>query len=268
MEYEPLKELLAIPMRPSGWVRRMAYLLFELGFLRVRHVKRQLSKIFRVLPPNAHILDAGYGFGPYTDQALREIPDVRVTGYDVNVQQVQDCISFFTGEGFGDRCNFKELDLNDLKDKNTYDLAIAVDIMEHIEDDIKVLKNLRRALKKGGILLIHTPASEVDSRTVSHHDSFVGEHVRDGYHPDELREKLLESGFSRAEVRFTYGRWGMVSWWMMQGIPFRLLSISKFFVLLLPLYYLFVFPFAHRFMLADLNLDHLKGGGLIAKAWV
>jgi len=60
----------------------------------------------------------------------------------------------------------------------------------------------------------------------------------------------------------------MAAWWLMQGIPFRMVEKSKFFVLLLPFYYLLAFPFANRFMLADLNLDHLSGGGVMAKAWM
>ena len=139
--------------------------------------------------------------------------------------------------------------------------------MEHIEDDVRVMSNLHRSLVKGGILFIHTPAQKFDSRTVEEHHSFVGEHVRDGYHIDELREKLYEAGFRRVELRFTYGRWGMLSWWLMQGIPFRMLQRFKPLVVLLPLYYLLVFPFANRFMVADLPLDHLEGGGLLAWAW-
>ncbi len=267
MEYDPIKDLIAVPMRQSRDFRRLAYKLFELGFLRVRHVKRQLSYILQGMPENAHVLDAGFGFGPYSDQVMRETTSVKLTGYEIKPEQVDDCRVYFEGEGFGDRCTFDTKDLLDLDDENMYDLAIAVDIMEHIEDDVKVMSNLRKSLKPGGILFIHTPASDVDSREVPEHESFVGEHVRDGYLHRELKEKLLEAGFKKAEVRFTYGRWGMAAWWLMQGIPFRLVQKSKFFLLLMPFYYLLAFPFANRFMLADLNTDHLDGGGVMAKAW-
>jgi len=218
------------------------------------------------LPDNAHVLDAGFGFGPYSDLVLGEYPGMSLTGYEGKREQVEDCRDFFSREGFGQRCRFEVLDLLELEEESLYDLAIAVDIMEHIEDDVRVLKNLKRALKPGGILLIHTPAQEQDSRTVAEHHSFVGEHVRDGYNIEELREKLREAGFGKVDLRFTYGRWGMASWWLMQGIPMRMIGKCRLSALLLPLYYLLVFPFANRLMIADLPLDHLKGGGLLAVA--
>ncbi len=269
MEYDRVKNLLAIPMRHSALFRRLAYKAFELGFLRVRHVKRQLGRIISQLPPGAVVLDAGFGFGPYTDQLLRNRSDLTVEGVEITQQQVHDCVTYFRKAGFQDRCSLHMLPLEDLREENKYDLAIAVDILEHIEEDVKVLSNIRKALKPGGQLFIHTPASETDSRLEDRHDQefFVGEHVRDGYLDTELQDKLREAGFATAKTRFTYGRWGMVSWWLMQGIPFRLLDRSVFFAPLLLPYYLLVFPFAHRFMLADLPLDHLKGGGLMARAW-
>ncbi len=269
MEYDRVKNIIAIPMRKSRICRRLAFKAFHLGFLRVRHVRRQLKHILEQLPPGSMVLDAGFGFGPYSDQVLRGRSDVSLVGVEITQEQVDDSRKYFEGEGFGDRCSFRIQPLEELDETDTYNLAIAVDILEHIEDDVKVMTNIRKSLKPGGQLFIHTPASEKDSRLEDRHEQefFVGEHVREGYAYRELREKLHEAGFKRVELRYTYGRWGMVSWWMMQGIPFRLLERSLFFAPLLLPYYLLVFPFAHRFMLADMTLDHLKGGGLMARAW-
>ncbi len=268
MEYDPIKDLIALPMRKSVKFRSMAYKLFELGFLRVRFVKRELKRQLRTRQGKARILDVGFGFGPYSDYVLRNYIGTEVTGIEVKDEQVDDCHRYFNATGYGDRAIFHVQDALDLNALDSYDVAIAVDIMEHIEDDVKVMKNIHRALRKGGALLIHTPGSKIDSRTTSEHNSFVGEHVRDGYHHRELVEKLEEAGFSKVDLKFTYGKYGMISWWLMQGIPLRMLNTFPGLALLLPFYYAIAFPFANRFMLADLALeDQQDGKGLLVWAW-
>lgn len=268
MEYDPIKDILAVPMRHNDIVRRGAYRAFELGFLRVRWVKRELGRLLRARHGReTRILDVGFGFGPYSDYALRHFPEAEVVGIEVKDEQVEDCNRYIARQGMGERASFHVQDALDLNALDSYDLAIAVDILEHIEDDVRVLTNIRRALRERGRLLIHTPASDVDSRTVNHEHFFVGEHVRDGYLPDELREKLQHAGFEKVRVKRTYGPWGMRAWWLMQGIPFRLLDRSPLFAVLLPVYYALVFPFAHRFMLADLaEEDRTDGKGLLVVA--
>ena len=266
MEYDPIKEIIAVPMRHSRLFRRLAYRLFELGFLRVRYVKRELARIIAGIGGNIHVLDAGFGFGPYVDYILRRYPDVRVTGIEIRQDQVEDCERFFEREGFSGRTRLLVGDLVELSDIGLYNLALAVDILEHIEDDVAVLRNLHRALDARGLLLIHTPAFANDSRTVDKREFFVGEHVRDGYTVSELEDKLYLAGFSDVRIRYTYGRWGMISWWLMQGMPMRMVHRFAPAALLLPFYYALVTPFAHRFMLADLAENHESGGGLLAIA--
>ena len=36
---------------------------------------------------------------------------------------------------------------------------LAVDVMEHFENDVKVFENFHRAMKKGGMLIISTPSN-------------------------------------------------------------------------------------------------------------
>jgi 2-polyprenyl-3-methyl-5-hydroxy-6-metoxy-1,4-benzoquinol methylase len=49
--------------------------------------------------------------------------------------------------------------LNSVK-KNSYDLILAADVIEHIKNDKKVLKEFFSYLKKGGVILITVPAFE------------------------------------------------------------------------------------------------------------
>lgn len=266
MEYDRWKDMIGEPMRVFPWFRKFAYKLFEFGFLRVRYVKRELRTIMRACKYDCHIFDAGFGFGPYMDFLLRTYPGVKITGLEIKDEQVEDCRQYFKKEKLDHRVNLVSGDLLTYDREDTYNMAIAIDIMEHIEDDVRVMKNLLNSLKKGGFLLIHTPGAEVDSRYDDTEHFFVGEHVRDGYHPDELREKLFEAGFSKVQVKFSYGKLGMISWWLMQGIPFRFIDKFPLGIVLLPLYYMIASPFADRFMKGDLGTRLKDGKGLIAIA--
>ncbi|MBZ0265770.1 class I SAM-dependent methyltransferase [bacterium] len=266
MEYDRIKDVIAQPMRTMPWFRRLSYKLFELAFLRVRYVKRELVRQLGHRRGRLHILDAGFGFGPYIDFLLRRFPLISITGIEIKDEQVADCRRFFDHEGFGDRLSLDIGDLLEYRKDDTYDVAIAVDIMEHIVDDVHVMRNLHASLKSGGMLLIHTPASAVDSRTVEQEDFFVGEHVREGYLKSELDDKLREAGFDDVALHFSYGKHGLLAWWIMQGIPLRLVHKFAPFAILLPIYYLFTFPFAHRLMTADMAVEQTWGKGLLAIA--
>lgn len=87
--------------------------------------------------------------------------------------------------------SFTQLDATLMTDMNHYDVIGAFDVIEHIEEDEKVLANLTRALAKNGRLLITVPQhrwlwSEADEHAC---------HVR-RYTKDELVEKIKYAGLS------------------------------------------------------------------------
>jgi len=81
-----------------------------------------------------------------------------------------------------------EADAEDLPFPDGYfDLVISREMIEHVEDDVKLIKELRRVLCPGGHLLITTPnafAYPIDG----------GVHVR-AYTPDSFLEFLMSTGF-------------------------------------------------------------------------
>lgn len=72
-----------------------------------------------------------------------------------------------------------------------FDFAYTLNVLEHIEDDRQVLRDLRRCLRPGGCLFVFVPACPVLFGPMDRH---VG-HVR-RYRKAELREKLDAAGFS------------------------------------------------------------------------
>jgi SAM-dependent methyltransferase len=207
------------------------------------------------------------GFGQYSYYMAGINPKWIIKAVDVKEEQVIDCTNFFK-KVQRNNVQFSVEDLTIFKQENTYDLILSVDVMEHILEDVAVFRNFHESLKKGGMLLISTPSDQGGSDVHSDGEtSFIEEHVRDGYNAKEIAEKLKTAGFSKAEVRYSYGTPGKISWRLSMKFPILMLGKSKLFFILLPFYYLLTYPFCFVLNYLDTFMDHPTGTGLIVKAW-
>jgi SAM-dependent methyltransferase len=266
MKYDPIKRSLGSVFNRAPFLRILFYRLLDLLLLRSWHIRRELKKLKKGGFKPGHIADAGSGFGQYVHFLSRKYPSAMITGFDIKQEQVDDCNRFFALLGKRDLVSFEYADLTGLGVTEAFDLVLCVDVMEHIEDDRGVMKNLCRALKPGGILLISTPSDQGGSDVHHDHDeSFIDEHVRVGYGVKEIDEKLRSAGFSEVDIRYSYGKPGRISWKLSMKFPILLANVSKLFLLILPLYYLVVYPFCFLLNLADVRGDHPTGTGLIVK---
>jgi SAM-dependent methyltransferase len=266
MQYEPIKRSLGRFFAGSLFLRKTLYFLLDLLLLRTWHVKKALRKIARQFPGEASVLD-GSGFGQYTWRMSRKNSRWKINAIDINNEQIDDCNNFFRRAGLSDRVSFYTCDLTTLNDTNCYDIILSVDVMEHIEEDIRVFQNFNKSLKNNGVLLISTPSDKGGSDVHGdHEESFIDEHVRDGYSIKDITEKLSLSGFSNIEAGYTYGRPGNISWRLSMKYPIKMLNISYLFFLLLPFYYLIFFPVSVILNIFDLCLTHKTGTGLLVTA--
>jgi SAM-dependent methyltransferase len=181
---------------------------------------------------------------------------------------MDDCNQFFSKIGLGSRINFEMADLTQYKKEGQFNLVISVDVMEHIQEDVEVFKNFYQSLQPGGVLLISTPSDQGGSDVHDDDDeSFVAEHVRDGYNILDIEEKLKYAGFSKVDARYSYGKPGQVSWKLSMKYPITMLNASKVFFIILPFYYLITFPICLVLNYFDVKNLHVSGTGLIVKAW-
>lgn len=79
----------------------------------------------------------------------------------------------------------------------SFDVVTALDVLEHIDDDLGALGELRRVMKSGGVLVITVPAYGF---LWSEHDEAL--HHRRRYAAYELRNKLLRAGFDVERITF------------------------------------------------------------------
>lgn len=83
--------------------------------------------------------------------------------------------------------------------KEQFDIVIASEVMEHHQDDVAFLVQLRERLHDNGRVVLTVPAHMKDWGA---NDDFCG-HVR-RYERDELHDKLKAAGFDDIEV-YSYG---------------------------------------------------------------
>ena len=267
MDYDPIKDRLGSLFTRSPRLNKTFYRLLDTVFLRAWYVQREVRALIESYPANrpVRVLDAGTGFGQYAYFLLDTFPNVEVVAVDVKADYLATARRFFDQTPYADRITFRQLDLTDpLDEREAYDLCLSVDVMEHIEDDRAVFENFRRVLRPGGYVVVNTPSDEGGSGVTEEGDeSFIGEHVRDGYPPAELEEKLTTAGLSVVDWMYTYGRFGSAAWRLLIKWPIQLLNRSLAFGALLPFYYLPALPAGLVLNKLDLGEKNPTGTGLL-----
>lgn len=102
---------------------------------------------------------------------------------------------------------------------NTFDTALMVNVLEHVEDDVAVLRELHDLLKPGGKLFVFVPAMPVLYGSV---DERVG-HLR-RYTRDTL-QRVIEAGGFRID-RSEYFDWLGALPWFVSGRMLRQSIVS------------------------------------------
>lgn len=270
MDYDPVKDRLGAFFWASPARTKAFYRALDAVFLRSWYVRRALRRIVGQAPVGQpfRVLDAGTGFGQYTYWLVRTFPNVEVVAVDVKRDYLDRAEAFLQTTRYAGRVRFAEADLTEpLADAGPFDLCLSVDVMEHIEDDRAVFRNVARVLRPGGHVVVNTPSDLGGSGiTEPGQESFIGEHVRDGYNAAELAEKLQTAGLPVVETTYTYGRYGTVGWRLLVQGPIRALNASKAAALGLPFYYAVAGPVGLALNWADLRRPNARGTGLLVVA--
>jgi SAM-dependent methyltransferase len=148
------------------------------------------------ISPPARILDAGCGWG-VTLEAL-ESRGYRATGLDVSRQALDRL----------DRPNrtLIEADLTRPFESAAvadcaFDAVLALDVIEHLDDDAAALKNLARLVRPDGLVVVSVPALP---ELFSDFDQIQGHRRR--YRPDGLRAAFEAAGLEVNQL-FWWGSW-------------------------------------------------------------
>ena len=145
--------------------------------------------IFSLIPKGKaydSILDAGSGPGVFSFEMARRYPNARILGIDVLKEAIEACGHIAARIGYHN-VRFKQTSIEDLEEKAAFDLILSVDILEHVEDDRKVLCGLYEAAAPGGALVLHVPALYRRYPVWKKSLNFdVETHVRIGYRCEDI----------------------------------------------------------------------------------
>lgn len=100
------------------------------------------------------VLDIGSGTGSNL-RMLRDLGFAGVVGLDNNEEAVRFCAEMGLGEvRLGDICALPFAN-------SSFDLILATDVIEHVEDERLALREIARVLRPGGKVLITVPAFDI-----------------------------------------------------------------------------------------------------------
>jgi len=140
------------------------------------------------LPSYTRVLDAGCGTG-------RTMVELAGLGAVSGVDPSSDAVRFCRARGLDD---VHQAGLEALPFANSaFDLVLACDVLEHVEDDLGALQELRRVTRTGGVLIVTVPAY----RWMWTEHDVVLHHLR-RYSATHLRHQATSAGW--AVQRCTY----------------------------------------------------------------
>lgn len=220
-------------------------------------------------------LDIGCGAGYFSAELSKKVKKVYGLDYSkTNIEAVKKRYGYIKNIDFvlGDATNmpFKN---------NSFDVILATEIIEHIQDDNKFVKECHRVLKKNGRLIITTPCT---NPTISvdwfrrlggiNMRSDFG-HKRPGYTKKQLFQILKSQKLEPAHVEYYDQIFGEVAW-VFTCMPRALTNknwssgegqdkIDRSFLFKI---YKLVFPFIFGFAKLDKLIKNFKGHHVLVKS--
>lgn len=158
-----------------------------------------------IKPSSGTLLDVGGGSGIYSIEFVRRVPDGSATVLEVpEVAPITK--RYLKASGVSSRVKVKVGDIFSARFKETYDFVLLSSLL-HIyggEENIKILRNCRNALKIGGKVIIHDFILE-DSKTEPYQavifsvNMLVNTERGASHSKREYFEWLKEAGFTNPE---------------------------------------------------------------------
>lgn len=180
-----------------------------------RTLSNSASYLLPYLQPNTHILDVGCGPGSITiDLAKHVLPHGHVVGVEYVSDPLPAAQSLADAEGVSN-VSFQVGDIHALPfEDDSFDVVHAHQVLQHIADPVAAVREMRRVVKKGGIVAVRESASLTwypDSEGI---EAWVklGERMRRARggnpHPGRmLHVWAKEAGFERERVKTGAGTW-------------------------------------------------------------
>jgi 2-polyprenyl-3-methyl-5-hydroxy-6-metoxy-1,4-benzoquinol methylase len=157
-----------------------------------------------------NILEVGSGLGTISEKIIHDMgPSVHITLTDVSVTYVQSLkIKYSSFKNV----SVSRMDLNNKEEYSKigyekYDTIVAINVLEHVRDDLLALHEIYKMLKKDGILIILVPCHKFLYNVI---DKNIGHFRR--YTKKELCDKVKETNFTILSMHY-FNAAGVVGWY-------------------------------------------------------
>jgi len=179
-----------------------------------------------------NVLEVGAGIGQITEALVEKRDIKRFVSIEPDSSFHSQLLEKFPGH------TVVRGTIEDLKGAGDWDAVVSINVLEHIKDDERELKNYHaHLLKNSGALCLFVPAR---MEIYAHIDKDFGHFRR--YARPELRRKLERAGFEVVRLRY-YNVAGYFAWWL----NFCLLKKRHFNAGSVRLFDRFIFPVVHGF---------------------
>lgn len=181
-----------------------------------RNVANSAAYLVPYLKPDMKILDVGCGPGTITIDLARYVPE----GYVVGVEYANKPLS--AARQLAEQKNVTNvqfaiadaLDLDKYAD-GSFDVVHAHQVLQHVPDPVRALKEMRRVAKPGGIIAARETAGMTWYPKVPEIEQWYSLHIKVakdllGGNPDPgsyIHVWAQEAGFARKDITCTAGTW-------------------------------------------------------------
>jgi len=182
------------------WLIKSMFRGIDIGtetLLRIKLMRNNNNWVYHKMEPflGKKILELGSGIGTISKYLVSYGREVILT--DINKEYLSYLNNRFIGNPF---VRIIEIDINNIDEKfknEKVDTILGVNVLEHIEKDLELLRNLRQILIKDGRLLLLIPAHNV---LFGVFDKNLQHYRR--YSKKELIDKLTNAGFSLEKIEY------------------------------------------------------------------
>jgi SAM-dependent methyltransferase len=149
---------------------------------RTRLLRREIIKAVGGMP-NAKVFEIGCGVGTFL-HSLSSEPAIQLLGSEISLRGLR------SAKAQCPTVEFIQMDAAAIPFVSEFDVIGAFDVIEHIDDDMTVLRGIHKALKPKGRLVLTVPQHEFMWSSI---DEFV--HHRRRYGREKLMSKIVSAGF-------------------------------------------------------------------------